>query len=138
MAPEQKIAIIILTNRTGSSLPKTASAALEMLLPFGPKSEPTDMKRRPLTEGQMSELAGAYSNNRQTVELIQRDGRIVARRSGAEAAATAGSFAWAGKNRLGLYAGEESDRPSNTYFVLRDSAGRPEYLINGSRAFKRK
>lgn len=137
MAPEQKTAVIVLTNRTGSSLPRTTAVALEMLLPYQAAPNATTAKPEPLTEQQMAELAGVYSNNRQTIELLHRDGQLTARRSGAESSNSPGTFSWSGENRLALYASEDASRPTTSFFVRRDSAGRPEFLINGSRALRR-
>jgi CubicO group peptidase (beta-lactamase class C family) len=38
LAPEQRVGLIILANRTGASLPKTARESLGVLLPFTPKT----------------------------------------------------------------------------------------------------
>lgn len=140
LAPDQKIALIILTNRSAESLPKTAAAALEMLLPFQPKPAVPSSKSEPLTEKQMTDLAGRYTNNRQTIELTIKDGRLVARRTGGETATPESPLASAGENRLALLTSTEGDAPDRiraTYFILRDSSGHPEYLLSGSRAFKR-
>ncbi len=139
MAPEQKVAVIILTNRSSSSLPRTAAAALEMLLPFDGKPMPDEPKSEPLTEKQMAELVGAYTNNRQTVELTVRDGKLIAKRTASGSSTTTGTLNWYGDNRLGFFSGDgDSPRPTTTFTVVRDSAGRPEYLISSSRALKRK
>ena len=141
LAPDQKIALIILTNRSASSLPKTAAAALEMLLPFQSKPAVASSKSEPLTEKQMADLAGSYTNNRQTIELTIKDGHLIARRTGGETSTSESSLALAGENRLAVLAGspnDGSDRTRTTYFVVRDPAGHPEYLLSGSRAYKRK
>jgi len=136
----EKISLIILTNRSASSLPKTATAALEMLLSFQPQPAVARAKRQPLTEQQMAELAGTYTNNRQTIELKIENGELIARRSGFEATAASATLTWAGDNRLALTrsAANGDDALATTYFLVRDSSGRPEYLLSGSRALKRK
>ncbi len=141
MAPEQKVAVIILTNRSSSSLPRTAAAALEMLLPFDGKPAADDSKPQPLTEKQMAELVGTYTNNRQTIVLAVEDGKLKARRTASDASTSAGTLAWSGDNRLAYYSGDadgDSSRPTTTFSVVRDSSGRAEYLISSSRALKRK
>jgi CubicO group peptidase (beta-lactamase class C family) len=141
MAPEQKVAVIILTNRTGSSLPRTAAAALEMLLPFDSKPTSDDVKPQPLTEKQMAELVGTYTNNRQTIVLAVEDGKLQARRTASNASTTAGTLSWSGDNRLAYYSGNadgDTSLPTTTYYVVRDSSGRPAYLISSGRALKRK
>jgi CubicO group peptidase (beta-lactamase class C family) len=140
MAPQQKIAVIILTNRTGSSLPKTAAAALELLLPFESRPTVAESQSQPLTEKQMADLAGRYTNNRQTIDLVAENGKLLIQRRGFESPLTSASLAWSGENRLALFTGDtttDSARPTTTYFLVRDSSGLPQYLITGSRALKR-
>ena len=140
MAPEQKVAVIILTNRSSSSLPRTAAAALEMLLPFNGKPAADDAKPQPLTEKQMAELVGTYTNNRQTIVLAVEDGKLKARRTASDASTSTGTLASSGDNRLAVYSGagdSDSSRPTTTFSVVRDSSGRPEYLISSSRALRR-
>ena len=103
MAPDQKTAVIILTNRSGSSLPKTAATALDMLLPLETAPPTQERKRQPLTEKQMAELAGIYTNNRQTIELAISDGNLVLRRGTSQASTPRAAFCWSGNNRLSLY-----------------------------------
>jgi hypothetical protein len=111
-----------------------------MLLPFQSKPAAASSKSEPLTEKQMADLAGSYTNNRQTIELSIKDGRLIARRTGGETS-TSSPLAAAGENRLALLAGDSddsSDRTRATYFIVRDASGRAEYLLSGSRAYKRK
>jgi len=140
LAPDQRVAVIILTNRSGSSLPKTATAALEMMLPFEAKSAEAQTALQPLTSDQMDELSGIYSNERQTFELMVQDGKLVVRRRGGESSPS-GNLVWQGDNRLAVQSREsdaEDPRTTYTLFVVRDASGRPEYLVNGSRALKRR
>lgn len=131
LAPDQKIAVIILTNRSAMSLPRTAAAALDMLLPFEPRPESAERSRQPLTEAEIAQLAGSYTNNRQTIVLAVEEGKLIARRRGAEGQGEPNVVTGYGENRLALsQAGVE-------FFILRDPSGRPEYLISGSRALRR-
>jgi CubicO group peptidase (beta-lactamase class C family) len=140
MAPQEQLALIILTNRSASSLPKTAAAALDMLLPFESQKPNPRSKPRPLTEAEMTELTGVYTNNRQTIELMLEGGQLRARRRGGEGQGTAAALSWSGDNRLSLVsptASDDSDPPRATWFIVRDPAGRPEYLISSGRALRR-
>jgi CubicO group peptidase (beta-lactamase class C family) len=157
MAPDQKTALIILTNRSGSSLPKTTATALNMLLKWEgeaiaagrhePRAESSLSRSTPLTKRQRltsdeaSDLAGRYTNNRQTTELAIDNGQLTIRRGDSASPSTRGSFAWSGENRLALYSGaatDDSSRPTTSFYIVRDADGHPEYLITGSRALKRK
>jgi len=141
LAPDQKLALIILTNRSSSSLPKTAAAALDMLLPFEPPTETPKTSPNPLTEQEKNQLVGTYSNNRQTIELSIRDGKLMARPSVLETEGPLRAVTRTSQNRIALTAeGDNGDTPRTlaTFFiVLGPATSRPAYLMNGSRALKR-
>jgi CubicO group peptidase (beta-lactamase class C family) len=130
LAPEHKVAVIILANRSASSLPKTAAKALDLMLPVGPATPTVVAKPQSFTEAEIAALAGVYSNHRQTIELLIREGKLQLRRGSASAV----PVMKIGENRLatGL-----SDPEASTLFVVRGADGSPEYLCSGSRALKR-
>jgi CubicO group peptidase (beta-lactamase class C family) len=140
MAPQHKLAVIILTNRSSSALPKTAAAALDLMLPFEPRVAEGKPEPLPLSEQEMQELAGVYSNHRQTIELTIEDGKLHARRRDTAADSPSRSITRSGDNRLAV-AGSGVDpatgRPNASFFIVRDATGRPEYLLAGTRALKR-
>lgn len=138
LAPEHKLAVIVLTNRSSSSLPKTATAALETMLPFQPRVTESRKEIPALTEQEMQQLVGTYTNHRQTIVLSVRDGQLHARRRGTTTAS--GSITRTGENRIAIDGtGDDpsTGRPTASFFIVRDSAGRPEYLLAGSRALRR-
>jgi CubicO group peptidase (beta-lactamase class C family) len=132
MAPDQKIAVIILTNRSAMGMPRTTAAAIDMLLPFEPRPTPSERSRQPLTESDIAELVGVYTNHRQTIELTAEDGKLVARRLGGESPSDPSFVNGFGENRISL------SHSGGEFFIVRDAAGRPEYLVAGSRAFRRR
>jgi len=80
LAPDQKVAVIVLVNRTGGTLPRTSEKALELLLPLGPRPEP---KPRPAPTGaQMERCVGVYAQGSERIEVIREDGRLVLREGG--------------------------------------------------------
>jgi len=140
MAPSEKVAVIILTNRSGSSLPRTAGAVLEMTLPFSSPRVNSKPLVQPLSDKEMAELAGRYTNNRQTIELAVRDGQLIVLRRGADVQGMARPLRRIADNQLGFAASQDAGSESSAearYFVVRGSAGVPEYLCSGGRAFKR-
>jgi len=140
LAPEHKLAVIILTNRSSSSLPKTAAAALELMVPFQPRVAERRPEPPPLTEQEMAQLVGVYTNHRQTIELTIQDGKLHARRRGPTVEGASGSITRTGENRIaiaGSGADDGSGRPLASFFIVRDQHGQPEYLLAGSRALKR-
>jgi CubicO group peptidase (beta-lactamase class C family) len=129
MAPDQKIAVIILTNRSAMSLPKTAEAALEILLPFDAPSRATRTESEALSEKEMNELVGTYTNHRQTIELTLSEGELRIRRRGQDdAEGASGTLAKGGDGRLSVRS-ERGGTVLGSVYVVRDENGRPEYLI---------
>jgi CubicO group peptidase (beta-lactamase class C family) len=140
LAPEHKIAVIILTNRSSSSLPKTAAAALEIMLPFQPRVAERRAEPPPLSEQEMAQLVGVYSNHRQTIELTLQDGKLHARRRGATVEGASGSIVRTGEQRIAITgSGDDpaAGRPLASFFIVKGQDGQPEYLLAGSRALKR-
>ena len=121
MAPEQRVAVIILGNRSGASLPKTAETALELMLPLQPVSEEKP-KPVPMTATEMAGYCGVYANGGDRVEILARDGRLFARRDDGEVEVNKtgdGRFVTSRGARLAFVPG---------------SSGRAEYLVLGGRA----
>jgi CubicO group peptidase (beta-lactamase class C family) len=121
--PDKKIAIIILTNRTGGQLPRTADVATGLFAQLGSRTDPSQSEE-PLSAEEISRLVGKYTNNRETVELSEREGKLYARQGGQERSATK-----AGPNRLKIRDGE--------YIVIPGDDGKPEYLHHGGRSYRR-
>ena len=137
MAPDQKVAVIILTNRSAMSLPKTAEAVLEMLLPFDSPRQAARQEPEALSEREMTELAGTYTNRRQTIELAVKEGELrIRRRAAEEAEATSGTVLKGSEGRLSVRS-ERTGANVGSYFVVRDAEGRAEYLVSGGRAYRR-
>jgi len=121
--PEQKAAVIILTNRTGGQLPRTAELASALLAPLGPKAG-TSRPEQPLSAEEITKLVGTYTNNRDRVELFERDGKLFVRQGQRETAAVK-----TGPNRLGVSADD--------VIIIPGDDGKPEYLHRGGRTLRR-
>lgn len=82
-APEQKIAIVVLANTSGQTLPRSRRKAMEMLLPLKPDTnqsneaaaiKPEDLKR----------YTGKFAHAPQTWEFFLKDGKFFVRQEGKE------------------------------------------------------
>ena len=60
MAPDQHVGVIVLGNRTGVSLSRTATRALELMVPLGPATTP-ERPMKPMTMTSGSLLPGTAS-----------------------------------------------------------------------------
>jgi CubicO group peptidase (beta-lactamase class C family) len=84
MAPDHRFAVIILVNRSGGSLNKTAEKAMELMLPLEARveSKPTPV---PMTEAEMARYIGVYGDQPNRIEIAIKDGKLFLKAMGREA-----------------------------------------------------
>lgn len=129
MAPEERVGIIILINRTGGSLPKTTTKALELMLPSAAKPEPRQPAQA-LTEAEIDRCIGSFSQGLQRVELLKRDGKLWLKQ-GAQTL----PVSQASENRF--TAGEAGKPPATSFALVFDSLGKAEFFHAGLRSMRR-
>jgi CubicO group peptidase (beta-lactamase class C family) len=77
MLPDQKVGVIVLANRNGANLSRTATRALELMVPLPPAATDPAPKPIPLTAAEIAEYAGAYSQTAiPDVELVVMNGQL--------------------------------------------------------------
>jgi len=79
MAPEHRVAVIILANRTGTILSKSLEKALELSLPLKTKTPETRKQALPMSLAEMKKYVGTYVNGALRIELLVRDGKLFRR-----------------------------------------------------------
>ena len=128
MAPRHRVAVIILTNRTGVFLPNTLEKASELVLPLQPRVPAAPTQTIPMTSTEMAGYTGRYLNQpaELDLELFVRNDTLMMRRPGATQASSVmkigeGRFATSGQELI-LLAGPD---------------GAPEYLHIAGRALRR-
>ncbi|HEX5736245.1 MAG TPA: serine hydrolase domain-containing protein [Blastocatellia bacterium] len=126
MAPEHRFAVIVVTNRSGETLNKTRTKALEMALPLkAEESRPTTALT--MSRAELANYAGVYSHEPQLWEVIVKDDKLILKQDGVETALTKiGEH----KFSLGASGGE-------LVFVPGDD-GKIKYLFDGLYAAIRK
>jgi hypothetical protein len=82
-APEHRFAVIVLTNRSGSTLPRAVEAAAEMFLPFAKAEEPA-AAAAPLSPAELAAYPGVYEHAPSRWEVVARDGALFLRSEGKE------------------------------------------------------
>lgn len=80
-APEQKIALIVLANTSGQTLPKARRKAMEMLLPFKTEQRETPQTSAASAE-EMKRYAGKYEHAPQIWEVFVKDGKLFFKEDG--------------------------------------------------------
>lgn len=122
IAPEQRFAVIVQTNRSGETLPLTRAKATELFLPLKPAEAEKEKKPLPLSATEAADFAGRYRNGPQSWEIVNRDGKLYFKREGQEELALTRSD----KYRLSFGAKLEND----LVFVA-DASGKIKYLFDG-------
>ena len=127
MAPDHHFAVIILVNRTGGSLNKTAEKAMELMLPLEAKVE-SKPKPVALTEAEMARYVGLYGDQPNRYEIAIKDGKLVIKWMDIEA-----QVSKLGESRF------SATGPSQTIdFALAPGAdGKGEFMFLYGRAFSR-
>lgn len=130
MAPAERVGIVVVANRTGSSLPKTVQRAAEMVLPLQPKAPPAPRARSVWEPGEAERYAGKYTQGGGDggLTIVVRDGAL-ALMTGSRAT----PITKVGPNRFEM---DRAGVPEEVVFVL-GKEGRAEYVYRGTRALAR-
>jgi CubicO group peptidase (beta-lactamase class C family) len=80
-APEQKIAVIVLANTSGQTLPKSRRQAMEMLLPLTAETV-EQPKKLETSAADMKRYAGRYEQAPQVWEVFVKDGKLFIKEDG--------------------------------------------------------
>ena len=127
MAPEQRIGIIVLTNRTGANLPATVEKASELLLPLQPKPAAQSKASLAISAEDLGRHAGVYQNGDQRLEIVVEGSRLLLKRGRATGTPMV-------KHSEARYA---VDGGAAEYVMVARSVGQTEYVHSGSRSFAR-
>jgi CubicO group peptidase (beta-lactamase class C family) len=131
MVPEQRLAVIILANRSGANLRKTAEKAAEMMITLGPKpveEKPLDVA---VSEAEKTSWVGTYFHPpAQKVEILLKEGKLFLRRGTAEL-----PIRKTGENQFSVTPPGSSQGQKFTLVPGRD--GRIAYIFSGGRASKK-
>jgi CubicO group peptidase (beta-lactamase class C family) len=85
MVPEHRFAVIVLTNKSGETLDKTRTKALEMALPLK-ADEARPATPLAMNRAEMANYAGRYSHDPQLWEVIVKDDKLVLKQEDIETA----------------------------------------------------
>jgi CubicO group peptidase (beta-lactamase class C family) len=130
MAPEQRFAVIVLGNRTGVALNKTAEKAMELMLPLKPKEDDKPKQELPMTAREMTSYAGKYGQREASVEILSLHGKLFLKQGPTEML-----IRKVGENRFSAAAPGNS-RPME-FALVPGTDGKAEYFHAGLRAAKR-
>ena len=129
MSPEHRFAVIVLGNRTGVALNKTAEKAMELMLPLKPKDSPSKQESQ-MSASEMASYVGKYGQRDVIFEIFVRDGKLFLKQGSTELAVSK-----VGENRFTADASGSSNRMD--FVLVPGPDGRIEYLHAGLRSAKR-
>jgi beta-lactamase family protein len=130
MSPEHRFAVIVLGNRTGVALNKTAEKAMELMLPLRPKEAGPSKQDIQMTATEMANYVGRYGQREVGFEIFVRDGKLFLKQGTNEQAVTK-----VGENRFTAVASGSSN--PMTFVLIPGADGKIEYFHAGLRAAKR-
>ncbi|HEY8561118.1 MAG TPA: serine hydrolase [Pyrinomonadaceae bacterium] len=107
-APEQKIAIVVLANTSGQTLPRSRGKAMELLLPLKDAANGAP-KKIFLNAAELNRYVGKYEHAPQTWEVFIKDGKLFFKEDGKDFELTP-----TGKNAFSYEQGEVLFVPNDT------------------------
>ena len=123
--------MIVINNKTGVSLYKTAAQAFESVLPLKAIENENPVQSVPITIQEMKEYVGVYQNGLFRIELVEKDGQL---------------FSKFGNNLIPVTKiGEREFNASvpginqpQRFYLVPGKDGRIQYLHSQGRALKKK
>jgi CubicO group peptidase (beta-lactamase class C family) len=121
MSPEHRFAVIVQTNRSGETLPKTRAKAMELFLPLKAAADEKEKKPLPTSATEAADFAGQYRNGPQSWEIINKEGKLYLKQEAVEHSLTR-----SGPLRLSYGPALEND-----LIFVREAGGKIKYLFDG-------
>jgi CubicO group peptidase (beta-lactamase class C family) len=123
MVPSQKLGVVVLANRTGAALSRTAAAAIQAVLK--PQPDPiADPPPTQMTAAEAAEYAGVYSQGLRQTELVAKGADLFLKTA-------------AGDVKLEKRTRDELQGGAVRYVIVRNTAGAIEYLHSGGRSWRK-
>ena len=110
LAPEHRFAALVLANRSGAGLRKTAEKAMELLLPLEPKTDEAPKPPLPMRPAEVQKYVGVYVNGEGRLEVLLKDGKLFLKQGARQTEV----------NKIG---------PSRFSFKVRESGRPPEFSL---------
>jgi CubicO group peptidase (beta-lactamase class C family)/imidazolonepropionase-like amidohydrolase len=88
LVPEHRFAVIVLTNCSGETLPRTRDKAMELVLSLTAPDPEIAPAPQSLSEAELRSYTGTYSHAPRTWEVFLKEGKLYLRHEGAEQSLT--------------------------------------------------
>ena len=130
MVPKQRFAVIVLANKSGTLLNKTAEKAMELLLPLEAEIQAKPKQALAFSEAEISDCVGKYANKPEIAEILLKEGKLILKRQDGEFPITK-----TGDYRFSIARPSESG--AEEFVLVRAGDGKAEYLHIGRHALKK-
>jgi CubicO group peptidase (beta-lactamase class C family) len=141
IAPQQRFAVIIFANRTGSILSKSLQKAMELSLPLKPNEQRLPKQSIAMTLPEMQSYAGIYRNGLLQIELFVKNGKLFRKEFYPDTVESGPGHTFvSGVKKVARNRFEFTPPGENTpaqFVVIPGADGRPEYLHSFMEAAKR-
>jgi CubicO group peptidase (beta-lactamase class C family) len=127
LVPEHQFAVIVLTNRSGETLPATRTKAMELALALKPQTPDAPPKPLPVGANEMADYAGTYVHAPQRWDVSARGGKLFIKEEGGEFALT----------KVGERTFAYGDAGENQIVFVPGADGKTEHLFMGLYAAKK-
>jgi len=124
MVPSRQFGVVVLANRTGVSLTRTANAAIEAVLKPDPAPAPSVRSPIAMTAAEVAAYAGVYAQGRRQMELVGKGGELFLTQATSEV-------------RLEKVGDDEFMAGTTRYVMVRDAAGAVAFLHSGGRSWRK-
>jgi CubicO group peptidase (beta-lactamase class C family) len=125
MVPSRRAGVVVLANRSGVSMPRTAEAALEAALQLpGAPAAPSTRKPEAPGAADRARLAGTYSQGPRQITISVKDGALVLRQGARELP----------MQKIGEL---EFTAGATRYVFVADAAGAVTFLHSGGRSWRK-
>lgn len=124
MVPSQKFGVVVLANRTGVNLARTAAAVMEAALKVEPAPAPAPRTPLAMTAEEAAAYAGVYTQGPRRTELVAKGAELFHKGP-------------AGELKLEKVGADELQGVGVRYFIVRNSSGAVEYLHAGGRSWRK-
>jgi CubicO group peptidase (beta-lactamase class C family) len=123
MVPARRCGVVVLANRTGVSLTRTADAAIEAALKLPPAPAAPGPTGVPMSAADLTRFVGTYSQGSRQITIVSKDGKLLLQQGAREVAMVKfGDLEFAAGTR---------------YVFVADASGAITFLHSGGRSWRK-
>jgi CubicO group peptidase (beta-lactamase class C family) len=129
MVPSENFGVIILANKSGSLLNKSAEKAMELFVGLKPKAERKPIQELKISQGEMMNCVGTYVNKPESARILVGDGKLFLKQEDDEFLITkVGNY---------RYSITKPGQSAEDFMLIPGAGGQIEYLHIERHALKR-